>query len=395
MPVTRPRRISGKERRARLARRHHLATAARAPVDVAEALVGIHSTDPRTVFLSIWARMRSVDVTAIEDALYEERAIVRMLGMRRTLFVVPREVVPVVQAACSEAIARRERRRIIQVIEQSNPRGDAAHGLRDAERRALRVITERGEAVGAEITKADPALAKKIVMARGTRFETEVSIGSRALVLLSMEARIVRGRPRGTWVSSQYRWTPAQRWFTDRLPRMTAAEAQAELVRRWLRSYGPGTTADLRWWTGLTAREIARALEAVKPAEVDLDGASGWVLTEDLDPVRSSRPHAVLLPSLDSTVMGWTERGWYLGEHGPALFDRSGNAGPTVWWDGRVVGAWSQRKTGEILFRLLEAVGSEATAAIEAEAERLHVWLGDTRVIPRFPTPLEAELRSA
>jgi DNA glycosylase AlkZ-like len=69
--------------------------------------------------------------------------------------------------------------------------------------------------------------------------------------------------------------------------------------------------------------------------------------------------------------MGWKERDWYLGEHGTVLFDRNGNAGPTVWWEGRIVGGWAQRPDGEIVYRLLEDVGSEAVASVEAEAERL------------------------
>jgi hypothetical protein len=93
--------------------------------------------------------------------------------------------------------------------------------------------------------------------------------------------------------------------------------------------------------------------------------------------------------------MGWRERSWYVGEHAAALFDRSGNIGPTAWWDGRIVGGWAQRSDGEIAIRLLEDTGAEAAAAITAEAERLHDWIGPqsrSRVIPRFRTPLEREL---
>jgi hypothetical protein len=90
--------------------------------------------------------------------------------------------------------------------------------------------------------------------------------------------------------------------------------------------------------------------------------------------------------------MGWRDRAWYVGEHTPALFDRSGNIGPTVWWDGRIVGGWAQRKDGEIEVRLLQDTGAEAEAAISAEAQRLGAWLGPDRVIPRFRTPLEREL---
>ncbi len=99
-----------------------------------------------------------------------------------------------------------------------------------------------------------------------------------------------------------------------------------------------------------------------------------------------------LLPALDTTVMGWTNRGWFLGEHSRALFDRNGNAGPTVWSDGRVVGGWTQCATGEIAFRLLDDVGTEAVGAIERAAGRLGAWIGGVRVTPRFRTPLDLEL---
>jgi hypothetical protein len=116
------------------------------------------------------------------------------------------------------------------------------------------------------------------------------------------------------------------------------------------------------------------------------------VLAGDEDPEPGTEPWAALLPALDPTPMGWRDRGWFLGEHGPALFDRSGNIGPTVWWDGRIVGGWAQRPDGEVVFRLLEDPGAEAVAAVTAEAEQLQAWLGAVRVTPRFRTPLEREL---
>lgn len=90
--------------------------------------------------------------------------------------------------------------------------------------------------------------------------------------------------------------------------------------------------------------------------------------------------------------MGWTQRSRYLGEHAPTLFDRTGNVGPTVWSDGRIVGGWAQRATGEVVFRLLEDVGRDTVGAVEAAAARLAGWIGPVRVTPRFRTPLEREL---
>jgi hypothetical protein len=90
--------------------------------------------------------------------------------------------------------------------------------------------------------------------------------------------------------------------------------------------------------------------------------------------------------------MGWAARDWYLGPHRSALFDRNGNAGPTIWADGRVVGGWGQTAGAEVVYRLFEDVGREAVITIEREAERVSAFLGGVRVTPRFRTPLEHEL---
>ena len=90
--------------------------------------------------------------------------------------------------------------------------------------------------------------------------------------------------------------------------------------------------------------------------------------------------------------MGWKERAWYLAGHGPALFDRNGNVGPTVWLDGRIVGGWGQRPDHRIDYRILEEVDADAARLIEERAQELTGWLDGVAVTPRFRAPLEQEL---
>ena len=59
---------------------------------------------------------------------------------------------------------------------------------------------------------------------------------------------------------------------------------------------------------------------------------------------------------------------------------------------GRSAGGWAQRRAGDSAGRLLVSGGTEASAAIAAEAQRLRDWIGPVRVTPRFRTPLEREL---
>jgi len=360
----------------------------------ARSVVVLHSTDAVTVFLSIHARA-NVQPADIERELYEERTLVRMLGMRRTLFVVPRELVPVVHAACTRTIATRERRRLEKMILDSGISTRPKPWLTRALSLARKALEERGEAFTSDLTKDVPMLAKRLRFGVGSRFEATQSVGSRVLPQLAMDGRIVRGRPRGSWVSGRYRWVPIEIWLNGPIPAVEQGEAQAELLRRWLAAFGPATELDIRWWTGWTAREARAALAAVPHAVVDLDGAAGFVLTDDLEPAERLEPAAAFLPTLDPTTMGWKARDWYLGEHASLLFDSNGNAGPTVWWDGRVVGGWSQRRDGEIVFRLLEDVGRDAVRAVENEAARVAAWLGDVRFSPGFLPPFQRGLASA
>lgn len=384
--------IGIEERRARLVTRHRLApeTRGETPREAVEAVVALHSTDPVTVFLSVWARTRGFAPADLERMLYKTRELVRILGMRRTLFVVPRELVPVVDAACTRVIAARERRKLEGFVAQSGASGDPPRWLDELAAAALRALEARGEASTTELSADDPLLATKLRLGIGTRWEAEVSAAARILQVLAAEGAIVRGRPRGSWISSQYRWAPISSLGV--LPAVAPRDARAQLLRLWLGAFGPGTENDIRWWTAWTARETREALADVVHDVVDVDGATGYVLAGDTAPTPAPAPFAALLPALDATTMGWKERDWYLGQHKERLFDTNGNAGPTVWWGGRVVGGWAQRRDGEVVYRLLEDVGREADAAIAAEAARLAQWLGDVRITPRFRTPLQREL---
>jgi hypothetical protein len=383
------------ERRARLAARHHLAASARAgtAAEVAESLIALHGTDPASVYLAAWARTRAADSAAIDHALYEQQALVRMLGMRRTMFVVPARLAPTIQAACTDQIAERLRRQLVQQLEQAGIGPDAAGWLKEVGEATVEALTARGTATGAELGRDEPRLRTQLVYAEGKTYGGPQSITSRVLMLLSAEGRIVRGRPRGGWTSSQYQWWPARAVLADGETPSPAA-ARAELARRWLLTFGPAPVSDLQWWTGWTLGQVRAALGQLRITEVDLGGGPGIVLAGDEAAETAGEPWAALLPALDPSAMGWRERGWFLGEHGPALFDRSGNIGPTLWWEGRIIGGWAQRKDGEIVVRLLEDAGGGAAAAVAAEAARLQAWLGPVRITPRFRTPLERELSS-
>jgi hypothetical protein len=388
-------RIDVAERRRRLGMRHALSPAARAadPVEAARRVVALHATDPASVFIAVWARTDSVAPAAIAEALYERRTLVRMLGMRRTMFVVPADLRPVIQESTMPRIESAQRRLLVRHLRELAAVRDPEPWLGDVERSVLAALAARGGLATAEQLAGDePRLRTQLVMAEGKPYQATQNITSRVLLLLGAQGHIVRGLPTGSLLSQRYQWALAQQWLPSAGEALPPAQARAELARRWLTAFGPAPLDDLRWWTGWTAAEVKQAVADLQVREVDTGGAAGIVLPGDEDRSPAGGPWVALLPALDPTVMGWSERGWFLGGHEQALFDRSGNAGPTVWLDGRVVGGWAQRRDGEIAVKLLEDVGADAATLVQAEAAGLQGWLGALRVIPRFRTPLEREL---
>jgi hypothetical protein len=379
-----------RERRARLARRHRVAPGERAG-DVEEAarsVVCLHGTDPATVYLSAWARVEGMTVADMDRALYSDRSLVKHLAMRRTLFVFPRDILGDAQAGASDRVADAERRRLTREVERAGLQADGERWLSQACEQVLAALADGREARSAELRKEIPLLEGSMVYGEGRSWGGKISVGPRVLTVLSAAGRIVRASNEGAWFTSRPRWALMSDWLGEELAAPPEAEGVAGLVERWLRAFGPGTEADIKWWLGSTVKAVRGGLAEIGAVEVDLDGRTGYLLRDDLDASDAVAPWAALLPPLDPTTMGWYERDWYLGPHRAQLFDPAGNAGPTIWWDGRIVGGWRQDGDGAVVLQLLEDVGADALAAVEAEAARLTSWLGSTRVLPRFPSPL-------
>jgi len=384
------RRFEVAERRARLACRHHLVPACRAADTVAasEGVVCLHATDPATVYLSVWARVGGVTVADVDAALYADRSLVKHLCMRRTLFVLPGDLFGAVTAGVSRRVAGQERRRVARDVEKAGLVDNGEAWLREAEAATLAALDRMGEATSTELRAAVELLQGSTVYAPHKPYGGRVPVGPRVLTCLSAAGEIVRASNRGGWSSSRPAWARTSAWLGEEPAEPPEREALADLVRRWLRAFGPATVADLKWWLGSTVSAARRALADVGAVEVDLHGEPGVVLPDDLDPVAAPEPYAALLPGLDPTTMGWYQRDWYLGAHRAAIFDTSGNGGMTAWWDGRIVGGWNQATDGEVFLQLLEDVGADAADALQHEAARLTDWLGGVRVAPRFPSPL-------
>lgn len=374
--------IDSEERRRRLMRRHHLLEdTAPSTGDVVRDLVGLHSSDPATVFLAACARTGQ-GLDSVDDALYGADSLVRLHGMRRTLWVMTREHAALAQTGVSSDIAVKERRRVVKGLADAGLAGDPDAWLDERMSETESVVADMPGISTREITDSVPGARQPVVLG-GPKWGGEVPVSSRLLSLLAMEGRIVRGRPAGSWLSSQYVWMPVD----GGEPEVSPEEARASLVRDWLATFGPASFDDIAWWFGWGIRKTRAALgELTLDASIH-DGRELLVLEGDTEPTPEHPPTATLLPSLDPSIMGWKDRGWMLGPHESSLFDQNGNAGPIVLLDGRAIGTWSQQPDGAVITHHLEDLGTEGEALVEAAAQGLTTLLDGVIVRPRFPSP--------
>jgi hypothetical protein len=386
--------VSDDERRARIARRHGIAPDARLAdaVEATRAMTVLHATEPATVYLSLQARVDGLTVADVDRELYERRSLVKQLAMRRTVFVFPRDLLAAAWGSSSARVAVQLRPRLAKDVERGGLADDGAAWVDRACAAVLERLADGSELSAKALREELPALEGRIDLAAGKAYGANVAMAPRVLTQLGVEAQIARGRNGGHWRISRPQWTSMRAWLGGEAPEpWQPAEGWAELVRRWLATFGPGTAADIQWWLGATVGIVKQALADVGAVPVSLDPSSGgdvgWLLPDDLDPVSREEPWVALLPVLDPTVMGWKSRDFYLpAEHVPHLFDTNGNAGTTAWVDGRVVGCWVQDDAGVVDVRLVEKVARPAARALAVEATRLTAWLDGVKVGTVYPS---------
>lgn len=393
--------ITDDERRRRLSARHRLVPGRRIddPVMVADDLVALHSSDPATVFLSAALRMATPSIEEVDAALYDDRSLVRHHAMRRTLWVMTRHTAALAHASSGRKVAGAERRTLVKRLA-------AAPGIDDAERwlesafDAMVAEVERHAPISTRsIGERLPELRVPVPYPAARKTTVDIAAHTKVIQLAGFEGRVVRTRPQGSWINSQYAWDSMERWVPGGVDTHDTADAQAALLDRWLGRFGPGTDRDLEWWTGWTKTDVARSLATIEAEPVMLEsGERAWVSADDAThTVRvEDEPDGewvALLPGLDPTPMGWKERTWYLdADVERRVFDRYGNAGPTIWANGRIVGGWVQRPDGSLALDVQRPLSATARSLLDEECDRVRSLVGEVRFRVRFPSRNQAEL---
>jgi hypothetical protein len=333
---------------------------------------GLHATGAINPYLALFARMEGFQREDLERALYHDRMAVKIRCLRKTIFVHDRSTLPVYFAA-----SVREVRAASEKFMKA--RGISAGRVECLTKRILELLE------GRELSAAEIAL----------ELEYKDNL-SPVLYYLCDSGILVRGRPVSSWRDKRVHYAVFAEWFPDvDLEEWEESEARVEVVRAYLRAFGPVSEEDILWWTGFGKRRTGQALEHIQSEliQVRLEDRDRvyWLHEQDRellesDPKEAGSPTVNLLPNLDSYLMGYKLRERYLTpEILPYTFDRAGNITSTILLDGRIVGVWDVEQNGgaRVKLHFFQDLGSDSLDEVYAQANRLG-W---------FITDQEAEIR--
>lgn len=304
-------------------RRHHLLDPQ--PSDlltICGDLCGVQAQMMSAAQLQFWARNPAITPAVVNDALWQKRSLIKTLLMRQTLHLVPAADFPLYLAAQKSTRVRA----VLSVMAR------------------LKITLDEADAFSAlilEVLNTGPmphtAIAAAVRPKVSKRVREWMDRVSSCVRLPLVEGRICYGPGEGnqaTFVRTEH-WLPAQAPIDE-------AQARAELLRRYLRAYGPATLKDFAYWCGISmaaARLVPPLLEAELVEHPGLMLLRADLAAMKAKPGRQSSVH--LLPHFDVYLLAHSVKdhlidpGFY-----KRVFRNQGWISPVVLIDGKIAGAW-------------------------------------------------------
>ncbi|MHA2287781.1 MAG: winged helix DNA-binding domain-containing protein [Promethearchaeota archaeon] len=309
-------------------KKHHLTEKSRIDdiLQITDDLCGLHATGTIEPYLSLFARTKSFNKEDLNNQLYIKKNLGRIRGMRKTLFIETKQMIPIVYNSIKSQTDKRDE----QYLEIREISVDEYKSLSN---QILDLLSER------EMSTTD---IKKVLLSQKD-IVAVISVMCDKLLL-------IRGKPIKSWKDRRILYAPFNSYFPGiDLNQYTQDEAIQLLIQKYIKSYGPVTLNDITWWLRFTkthAKKILNSLESqiekIKIADLDLEYYLFKVDIYELSKSTFGEKNVInLLPRLDPYLMGYKNRDRYVNQDEyEFIFDRTGNATSTILLNGRVIGIW-------------------------------------------------------
>ncbi|SNR96996.1 winged helix DNA-binding domain-containing protein [Actinomadura mexicana] len=335
--------------RALLARQLLLRRHAMPALEAIEHLVGLQAQAPNPPHIGLWSRLADYALDEAGELIADRRAL-RMVLMRGTLHLV----------SARDARALRPMTQVILDNHLKARRAELGH-------LDLAAVTAWARALLEEEPRSDKDLRALLA----ERWPDEDPALLAWAVRLSLP--LVQVPPRGIWGSSGVaRHTTLENWLGPAAP----DPSPDDLVRRYLRAFGPASVQDVQQWAGLT--RLGEVVERLGPELVtfhDENGRTLYDLTDAPRPGPDVEAPVRFVPDFDNLLLSHADRVRIISEeHRKRVFTVNGIIRATFLVDGFVHGMWKMEKgRGEATLRIepFAPVPGPERAALEEEGMRL------------------------
>lgn len=307
------------------------------PASAVAAMCGAHAQVMAAAELSIGLRLPGGTRQVVRRALWTERSLVKTYGPRGTVHLLPARDLPLWTGA------------LAAVPPSRNLSGkDALLTPDQAEEliAAIGAILEEGELTTDELTAAlvdrvgswasDPVMeAFQGAWPRWRMIQAEAG----------MRGALCFGPGRGRKVT----YTNPRRSLPGFRP-APGPSSLAEIVRRYLHTYGPATPQQFARWLAASAGWASELFASLGAAleQVELEGTRAWVPAGDTALPGVAPRGVLLLPYFDAYVVGSHPRERLFPGRAAERTLAAGAAGnrPVLLVAGTVAGIWHQRRSG-------------------------------------------------
>ena len=305
-----------------------------------ERVAGLQAQWPPSPYLGLWSRLEGFRRETLERAV-RRGDVLKPTVMRGTLHLVTARDYPLYYAALRDM-----------------PTWFQPHHLEHA-RTLLAGVRAR-----APLTQSD-------VVAYIRSFGHEENDARRIMHAVRRHAHLLHNPESALWTT-----TPRVVYHPYPEPdEQDGAAARTELVRRYLRAFGPATKADISDWSGLAIRDFAHALDGL-PTFRNEEGRELFDVPRAPLPSPGTPAPVRFLPKWDNTLLGHADRRRVItDELRRGVIGKNGDVAATVLVDGFVAATWTYDRGGAVSVTYVAPVTRTQKLAVAQEAALLQQWL--------------------
>lgn len=341
--------------------KHHLTKDSKVDdiIQISKDLCGLHATGTIEPYLSLFARTNNFKREDLDNELYINKTMARIRGMRKTLFIEPREMIPIVHNAIRYTTIQRD----VKYLEY---RGISNVEYEKLSNQILKLLY-KNELATSEIKKV--LNSQKDIIA--------------VISIMCDEMLLIRGKPLKSWKDRRIYYAPFKKYFPNiNLDEINETEAIEILVGKYIKNYGPVTVEDIVWWLGITKGKVNSALinlnDHIKKIKIKNLQYDYIINKSDLDTLSKIKedPFQIvnILPGLDPYMMGYKNRERYVDyKYYEYIYDRSGNATTSIILNGYIIGIWDivEKPASQIKIFLFDEFNDDIKHQIELECKNI------------------------